>query len=74
MCVCMYTWKVYPFKMCGISCLVALDDGSVLRTRNQLERDLHASLDLIKHRGPDSRGHWISHDDRVGPQAPTAKD
>ena len=34
--------------------------------RKQILHDLDKSLDLIKHRGPDSRGHWLSKDNRVG--------
>lgn len=31
-----------------------------------LEDQLHKSLDLIAHRGPDAKGVWISDDGRVG--------
>lgn len=41
-------------------------DMSQLRERHKLYSDLEASLDQIKHRGPDSRGHWISDDNRIG--------
>ena len=34
---------------------------------NKLAKELDDSLELIKHRGPDSRGQWISSDKRVGP-------
>lgn len=34
---------------------------------NRLAKKLDASLEMIKHRGPDSRGQWISEDNRVGP-------
>ncbi|GAB7365121.1 hypothetical protein MBLNU230_g6210t1 [Neophaeotheca triangularis] len=34
-------------------------------TRNAISRELDASLDQIRHRGPDSRGQWISDDNRV---------
>jgi asparagine synthase (glutamine-hydrolysing) len=33
----------------------------------KLANELDASLDQIQHRGPDSRGQWISKDKRVGP-------
>ncbi|KAF2224845.1 hypothetical protein BDZ85DRAFT_317481 [Elsinoe ampelina] len=36
-------------------------------SRDGLTKEINDSLDLIKHRGPDSRGHWISSDTRVGP-------
>lgn len=35
--------------------------------RMRLAKELDESLDLIKHRGPDARGQWISPDKRVGP-------
>lgn len=35
--------------------------------RDELTKEMHDSLDLINHRGPDSRGQWISPDNRVGP-------
>lgn len=34
--------------------------------RTAIAAELDASLELIKHRGPDSRGQWISPDKRVG--------
>jgi hypothetical protein len=34
--------------------------------RDDVQEALDASLDKIQHRGPDSRGHWISDDNRVG--------
>lgn len=34
---------------------------------NNLAKELDDSLEMIKHRGPDSRGQWISPDKRVGP-------
>jgi asparagine synthetase B (glutamine-hydrolysing) len=37
-----------------------------VQERKKLLRDLDQSLDKIKHRGPDSRGHWLSADNRVG--------
>lgn len=40
-------------------------NGDTDHTKLALELD--ASLDQIKHRGPDSRGQWISNDKRVGP-------
>lgn len=36
---------------------------------NRLAKELDDSLEMIKHRGPDSRGQWISSDKRVGPLA-----
>lgn len=53
--------------MCGISCAVALRGHGPLTTdRNELSKTLEHSLDTIKHRGPDAKGHWISNDCRVG--------
>ena len=68
--------------MCGISCVFGLKAHSPeprqyqsngysngdthLQERKKLLHDLYQSLDKIKHRGPDSRGHWLSADNRVG--------
>lgn len=35
-------------------------------TKSKLATQLNASLDCIEHRGPDSRGQWVSEDERVG--------
>ncbi|KAF2151719.1 asparagine synthase [Myriangium duriaei CBS 260.36] len=70
--------------MCGISCILALqetqhgaqsaasqNEGHVHQNlsgdqkRNALAVEMDKSLDLINHRGPDSRGQWISSDNRV---------
>lgn len=37
----------------------------------KLAIELDQSLDIIAHRGPDSRGQWISDDKRVGPRPMT---
>ncbi|OJD36739.1 asparagine synthase [Diplodia corticola] len=50
--------------MCGISCIVHQGEPSGI-DRDKLSRELDASLEAIKHRGPDSRGQWISPDNRV---------
>ncbi|GME22605.1 asparagine synthase [Neofusicoccum parvum] len=50
--------------MCGISCIVHQDDPSDI-DRTKLSQELDASLEAIKHRGPDSRGQWISPDNRI---------
>jgi asparagine synthase (glutamine-hydrolysing) len=68
--------------MCGISCVFGLKAHSPephqqhtngyangdthVQERKKLLRDLDQSLDKIKHRGPDARGHWLSADNRVG--------
>ena len=60
--------------MCGISVIVTLEshlrgkeindvDGDL---RSKISKQLDESLDTIAHRGPDSRGKWISEDNRVG--------
>lgn len=60
--------------MCGISVVVALN-GTSLKTDQingtghagpSISDQLNQSLDNIVHRGPDSRGLWISEDERVG--------
>ena len=62
--------------MCGISAIVALTDpvqGGHRATGNNkgddndaLTREMENSLQLIKHRGPDSSGIWINPDQRIG--------
>ena len=60
--------------MCGISVIVALDahpcgnhvEGANGNVRSRISKQLDESLDKIAHRGPDSRGQWISKDNRVG--------
>lgn len=55
--------------MCGISCIVALEERA-RRTheqdRQKIQERLCESLEHIRHRGPDSRGVWLSTDGRVG--------
>lgn len=57
--------------MCGISCILVEEGAGPLpspeQERRKLLLELEESLELIKHRGPDSRGQWISSDNRVGP-------
>ena len=68
--------------MCGISVIVALDQKKNLKNsidatspprgivngfhRRSVSEKLEESLDLLAHRGPDSRGQWVSDDSRVG--------
>jgi asparagine synthase (glutamine-hydrolysing) len=57
--------------MCGISCIISLDRSQghaadCLGEPTTLAKQLDDSLELIKHRGPDSRGQWISPDNKVG--------
>ena len=33
----------------------------------KIAKELDESLEMISHRGPDSRGQWISDDKRIGP-------
>ncbi|KAL9084487.1 MAG: hypothetical protein Q9159_005183 [Coniocarpon cinnabarinum] len=61
--------------MCGISCVLALHGASLegkqakgpeeYESSHDIETNLNKSLDLIAHRGPDSRGIWTSLDKRV---------
>ena len=65
--------------MCGISVVVELEERNrtsrddntngleLIEWRTKTSVQLHESLNLINHRGPDSRGLWISPDNRVGP-------
>ncbi|KAJ7930868.1 putative asparagine synthase [Mycena leptocephala] len=51
--------------MCGLTS-VFHPDGVDRSSVKDLENELEASLEIIKHRGPDSRGTYISPDARVG--------
>ncbi|KAJ7869030.1 putative asparagine synthase [Mycena leptocephala] len=51
--------------MCGLTS-VFHPDGVDRSSVKDLENELEASLEIIKHRGPDSRGTYISSDARVG--------
>ncbi|KAE8385112.1 asparagine synthase [Aspergillus alliaceus] len=55
--------------MCGISAFVGIQGPNGLPVNKSavgLETELNKSLDIIKHRGPDARGVWMSPDTRVG--------
>jgi asparagine synthase (glutamine-hydrolysing) len=56
--------------MCGITaCLDFKKREKSVNGSNKgqsLEEEIEKSLDLVKHRGPDARGQWISSDGRVG--------
>jgi asparagine synthase (glutamine-hydrolysing) len=59
--------------MCGISCVITLRGHRPLcGNRASLAKTLNASLDTIKHRGPDANGQWISANGRVGTWSNTA--
>lgn len=73
--------------MCGISAVVSLRGGDGQRhhtnadphscnetLNEELTQKMHSSLDMIIHRGPDSRGIWTSHDGKVGPLVHTCQD
>ena len=59
-------------KMCGITASLALESRisthltSKEVVRKQLSQEIDNSLEIVKHRGPDARGQWISSDARVG--------
>ena len=64
--------------MCGISAIIALadppQDGHRLRGDEKevvLTREMEDSLQLIKHRGPDFSGIWVSTDQRIGMTSPS---
>jgi asparagine synthetase B (glutamine-hydrolysing) len=66
--------------MCGITCILSLASAQQhgaaqqpingerkgIAERGRLDKELDASFEQIKHRGPDSSGKWISDDGRVG--------
>jgi asparagine synthase (glutamine-hydrolysing) len=51
--------------MCGLTSAF-YPDGVTPPSVEALQRGLDASLETIKHRGPDSRGTYVSPDGRVG--------
>lgn len=56
--------------VCGISVVFDIERsgsrGGNDEARRMLHEELDKSLEAIKHRGPDSRGIWISDDNYVG--------
>ncbi|KAL3434133.1 nucleophile aminohydrolase [Aspergillus tetrazonus] len=57
--------------MCGISAFLSLSEGASCPQADTiypqaLASQMNESLQLIKHRGPDARGQWLSSDYRVG--------
>lgn len=62
--------------MCGISVIVDLGRrrrqhpkaAEIPKARADIAQELDDSLEVIEHRGPDSRGQWISPDGHVGKQ------
>jgi asparagine synthase (glutamine-hydrolysing) len=53
--------------MCGIISAVTLRGHKpACGDHESLSKAVDESLDTIKHRGPDSKGQWISEDGRVG--------
>lgn len=38
--------------------------------KQRLQDEMHESLDIIKHRGPDASGVWVSDDERIGTMHP----
>lgn len=56
--------------MCGISVRISLrsSNGNAPKTPGveAIKGQLDRSLDLIAHRGPDSKGFWVSEDGSVG--------
>ncbi|KAJ0106887.1 hypothetical protein J7T55_014963 [Diaporthe amygdali] len=51
--------------MCGISAVLALNGTSLDDGSRDTAAQLNESLDRIAHRGPDSRGIWVSDDNSV---------
>ncbi|KAL2864017.1 asparagine synthetase B family protein [Aspergillus lucknowensis] len=52
--------------MCGITAFLAVGQPPQTRSREQIEQEIHNSLDIVKHRGPDASGKWINSGNRVG--------
>ncbi|OJJ08832.1 hypothetical protein ASPVEDRAFT_47981 [Aspergillus versicolor CBS 583.65] len=51
--------------MCGITAFLTLGQRPAT-DRARTEDEIDKSLDIVKHRGPDASGKWISDSDRVG--------
>ena len=41
-------------------------NGHIKPRHETLTKEIEESLEIVKHRGPDARGKWISSDGRVG--------
>ncbi|KAL2833871.1 hypothetical protein BDW59DRAFT_138237 [Aspergillus cavernicola] len=52
--------------MCGITSVLTLGKTPKHPERGQIEEEIHNSLEIVKHRGPDASGKWISPDNLVG--------
>jgi asparagine synthetase B (glutamine-hydrolysing) len=57
--------------MCGLTAFLALrpaplDGKNGHVSTDNMQEALEASIEIVKHRGPDARGHWISADSQVG--------
>jgi asparagine synthetase B (glutamine-hydrolysing) len=57
--------------MCGLTTFLAQNGHSGSKANGHVqtyntEAALEASIEIVKHRGPDARGHWISDDSKVG--------
>lgn len=56
--------------MCGLTACLDYNKNCHLANGGKkgpsLEEEVEASLELVKNRGPDARGKWISKDRRVG--------
>lgn len=56
--------------MCGLTaCLdynVRAGVTNGVKKHSNLEAEIDESLEIVKHRGPDARGQWISSDSCVG--------
>lgn len=72
---CLYRLTVYypvrePFEMCGLTAFLRLGRDNTPRNSEDspqtLGKQIDDSLELVKHRGPDARGQWLSEDLRVG--------
>ncbi|KAL2785587.1 nucleophile aminohydrolase [Aspergillus keveii] len=52
--------------MCGITSFLSVGQSTCRHGREQLEKEIGESLEIVQHRGPDASGKWISADNRVG--------
>ncbi|KAL3446070.1 nucleophile aminohydrolase [Aspergillus insuetus] len=52
--------------MCGITSFLSVGQSACPYDGEELVKEIDESLEIIRHRGPDASGKWISHDNRVG--------
>jgi asparagine synthase (glutamine-hydrolysing) len=52
--------------MCGITSFLYVGECPSSHEREDLEKEIGESLEIVQHRGPDASGKWVSPYNRVG--------